>query len=138
MEHIFNYPVITVQSKCALEHDCGTPHQPAFQCIIPLTPEIYIKGRESPPAMRAGFPDGTPDIHVVTSVTRCYMVYYLPASRGLFYPPNEMHEHGLACATPSNNSQDLPFGNLKRNILEDPRAIEIHAEVFYRYQWSLH
>jgi len=66
------------------------------------------------------------------------MVYYLPACRGLLHAPNEMHEHGLPRAAPSYNSQDLPFGNLKRNVLEDPRAIKIHAEVFYRDQWSLH
>jgi hypothetical protein len=66
------------------------------------------------------------------------MVYYLPACRGLFHTPDEVHEHRLTCATPANNSQDLPFGNLKRNILEYPRAIKIHAEVVDRDQWSLH
>src|SRR5665647_564248 len=88
--------------------------------------------------MRAGFTRGTPYIHVIASVTRCYMVYYLPACRGLFHAPYDVHKHCLTCATPANNSQDLPFGNLKRNVLEDPRAIKIHAEVFYRDQWSLH
>ncbi len=45
MKYIFNDPVIAIQCKGSLEHDCGTPHHPAFQLLIFFIPEIYIECR---------------------------------------------------------------------------------------------
>jgi hypothetical protein len=138
VKDILDDPVVTVQGKGALEHDGRPAHQAAPERFVTLVPEIDILCGHGTAAMRAWLPGCAPDIEVRTPAADGGVVDDPAARRRLFHTPHEVHENRLSCAAPANNSQDLAFGNLKRDILEHPISVKIHAEVLDRDQWSLH
>jgi hypothetical protein len=63
------------------------------------------------------------------------MVDHPAAGWGLLDAPEQVHEHTLARAAPADNPDDLPFRDLKGNIVEYFFSVEIHAEVIHRDEW---
>src|SRR5208337_3658536 len=80
----------------------------------------------------------TGDVHVIAPAAGSNVVDNPAAGRGQFHTAEEMHQNSLTGAAPANNPQDLFLSDLKRDILQYPLAIKVHAEVIDRDQWSLH
>ncbi|OPZ42137.1 MAG: hypothetical protein BWY93_02006 [Euryarchaeota archaeon ADurb.BinA087] len=135
MQDVFDHAVVPIKSKRSLEHDGGTFHHPPFHGTVLLIPQIDIQRFHSATTFRAGRSCGAAHSHKVTGITGGDMIHDLPGSRGLLYPADQVHKHGLSCPTPSNNPEDFPFTNRKRNIIQDPFSIEVHADGINGDQW---
>jgi hypothetical protein len=117
MQNILNYPVISVQGEGALEHDRSPHHERAPDLLVWLVPEINVTGSSQSATVGTGFACRTADINITASPAECHVVNDPSARRGLFHPAHQVHQDRFSSAASADNSQDLPFGNLKRDVL---------------------
>ncbi len=56
VENILDYPIVTVEGKRPLEHDCSPVHYPGLRPVSLLVPEININGHEIAATLGTFFP----------------------------------------------------------------------------------
>lgn len=107
MQDIFDNSVVSVKCKRPLEHDCSTLSSPAVSWHCSSHPTNRYPAISFVAPFRAGRSCGnTPTL--IAGITGGDMIYDLSGSRGLLYPADKVHKHGLPRPTPSNNPEDFP------------------------------
>ena len=117
MEHVLDHPVIAVQGKGALEHDCRAVHHPGFHTVGLPSPEIDIRCYQFSSTQRATGTGPALHFHMIAGIAGAQVVDHRTAGRGLLNAPEQVHEHALSRPAPANDADDLAFGNLKGNVV---------------------
>jgi hypothetical protein len=138
MEHVLNHPVIAIKSERALEHDCGAAHHAGLHPVVLFVPEIDIGSDKVSAAPGTRVTRTAHNFDIIAGVAGGDMVDNRSRCRRLFDAPQHMHEHALSRPAPANDTDDFPFRDFKRNIIENFPVIKIHTDITDADKWRDH
>ena len=113
----FSYPIITVEGKRPLEHDCGPVHYAGLLPISLLVPEIDINSTEIAATLGTFFASAALNVHERTAIAGSHVIDDGAFRRRLFDTPQKVHEHAFTGFAPPDDADRSPLPGISNDTL---------------------